>query len=120
MRDYYTTKAHVRVVTGQAGRWRTSIIHSCTAHFSSEAAAINDAARRALWSISNSFRDQIHGTDFSFVPSCVSSTEDAVVPMGDFHDSRVDILARVTATLNTDLESATAELDRKHEELQNA
>jgi hypothetical protein len=40
--------------------------------------------------------------------------------MGDFHDSRVDILARVTATLNTDLESATAELDRKHEELQNA
>jgi hypothetical protein len=40
--------------------------------------------------------------------------------MGDFRDSRVDILARVTAALNTDLEGATAELDRTHQELQNA
>jgi hypothetical protein len=31
----------------------------------------------------------------------------------------VDILARVTAALNTDPEGATAELDRTHEELQN-
>jgi hypothetical protein len=40
--------------------------------------------------------------------------------MGDFRDSRVDILARVTAALNTDLEGATAELDMTHRELQNA
>jgi peptidoglycan hydrolase CwlO-like protein len=40
--------------------------------------------------------------------------------MGDFQDSRVDILARVTAALNTDLEGATAELDMTHRELQNA
>jgi hypothetical protein len=40
--------------------------------------------------------------------------------MGDFRDSRVDILARVTIALNTDLEGTTAELDRTHEELQNA
>jgi hypothetical protein len=45
MRDYYTTKVHVRVTTGQAGRWRTHTIHPSTAHFASEAAAINDAAR---------------------------------------------------------------------------
>jgi multidrug resistance efflux pump len=32
----------------------------------------------------------------------------------------VDILARVTAALNTDLEGATAELDMTHRELQNA
>jgi hypothetical protein len=38
--------------------------------------------------------------------------------MGDFRGSRVDILARVTAALNTDLEGATAELDRTHQELQ--
>jgi peptidoglycan hydrolase CwlO-like protein len=43
-----------------------------------------------------------------------------MVPMGDFRDSRVDIVARVTAALNTDLEGATAELDRTHQELQNA
>jgi outer membrane protein TolC len=40
--------------------------------------------------------------------------------MGDFRDSRVDILARVIVALNTDLEGATAELDMTHRELQNA
>jgi hypothetical protein len=119
MRDYYTTVVHVRVATAQAGRWRTRTIHPCTAHFASEEAAINDAARRALWSISNTFRDRLEGTDFRFVPSRVSGTENTVVPMGDFRDSRVDILARVTAALNTDLEGATAELDT-HQDLQNA
>jgi hypothetical protein len=39
--------------------------------------------------------------------------------MGDFQDSRLDILARVTAALNTDLEGATTELDMTHRELQN-
>jgi hypothetical protein len=120
MRDYYITEVHVRVTTGQAGRWRTRTIHPSTAHFASEAAAINDAARRALWSVSNTFRDRIEGADFRFVPSRVSGTENTVVPMGDFRDSRVDILARVTAALNTDLEGATAELDMTHRELQNA
>jgi hypothetical protein len=43
-----------------------------------------------------------------------------MVPKGDFQDSRVDILARVTAALNTDLEGATTELDMTHRELQNA
>jgi hypothetical protein len=59
-----------------------------TAHFTSKAAAINHAARRALWSVSNIFRDRIHATNFRFVPSRVSGTEDTVVPMGDFRDSR--------------------------------
>jgi hypothetical protein len=40
--------------------------------------------------------------------------------MGDFRDNHVDILARVTAALNTHLEVATAELDMTHRELQNA
>jgi hypothetical protein len=69
MRDYYTTEVHVRVITAQAGRWRIRTIHPSTAHFASKAASINDAARRALWSISNTFRDRIEGTDFRFVPA---------------------------------------------------
>jgi hypothetical protein len=120
MRDYYTTEVHVRVTTGQAGKWRTRTIHPSTAHFTSEVAAINDAARRALWSVSNTFHDRIESTDFRFVPSRVSGTENTVVPMGDFRDSHVDILARVTTALNTNLEGATAELDMTHRELQNA
>jgi hypothetical protein len=105
---------------GQAGKWRARMIHPSTTHFTSEVAAINDAARRALWSVSNTFRDRIHGTNSRFVPSRVSGTEDTVVPRGDFRDSRVDILARGTAALNTDLEGATAKLDMAHRELQNA
>jgi hypothetical protein len=120
MRDYYTIEAHIRVVTGQAGRWTTCTMHSSTAHSSTEATAINDATRRALWSIGNSFCGQIHDTDFRFVSSRISGTVEIVVPMGDNHDSRVDILARVTAALNTNLEGAIAELDRTHMELQNA
>jgi hypothetical protein len=41
-----------------------------------------------------------------------------VIPAGG--DDRIDVLARVTAALNTDLEGATAEMDRYHEELQAA
>jgi hypothetical protein len=120
MRDYYTTEVHVRVTTRQAGRWRTRTIHPSTVHFTSEAAAINDAARRALWSASNTFRDRIEGTDFWFVPSRANGAENNVVPIGDFRDSRVDIHARVTVALNTDLEGVTTELDITHQELQNA
>jgi hypothetical protein len=120
MRDYYTIEAHIRVVIEQEGGWRTHTVHPSTKHFSSEVAAINDATRRALWSISNSFCGQIHHPYFRFVPSRISGTQETVVPMGDFCDSRVDILARVTAALNTDLEGATSELDRTYEELQNA
>jgi hypothetical protein len=120
MRDYYTTEAHVRVTTAQAVRWRTRTIHPSTAHFASEAAAVNDVAKRALWCVSNTFRDRIEGTNFRFVPSRVIDTENTVVPMSDFRESRVDILAMVTAALKTDLEGATAELGMTDRELQNA
>jgi hypothetical protein len=58
--------------------------------------------------------------DFRFVPSHISGSEETIVPVGDNRDGRFDILASVTATLNTDLEGATTELDMTHEELQNA
>jgi hypothetical protein len=48
----------------------------------------------------------------------VSGTEETVVLAGG--DDRIDVLARVTAALNTDLEGATTEMDRYHEELQAA
>jgi cell division protein FtsB len=39
-----------------------------------------------------------------------------VVPAGG--DDCIDVLAHVTTALNTDLEGATTEMDRYHEELQ--
>jgi hypothetical protein len=46
----------------------------------------------------------------------VSGSENTIVRAGG--DDRIDILAQVTAALNTDLEGATTEMDRYHEELQ--
>jgi hypothetical protein len=48
----------------------------------------------------------------------VSGSENTIVPDGG--DDHIDILARVTAALNTDLEGATTEMDRYHEKLQTA
>jgi hypothetical protein len=48
----------------------------------------------------------------------VSGSEETIVPAGG--DNCIDIMARVTTALNTDFEGATTELDRYHEELQNA
>jgi hypothetical protein len=48
----------------------------------------------------------------------VSGSQDTIVPAGG--DDRIDILARVTAALNTDLECAITEMNRYHEELQTA
>jgi hypothetical protein len=52
------------------------------------------------------------------VPRRASGIEETVVPAGG--DDRIDILERVTAALNTDLEGATTEMDRYHKELQAA
>jgi hypothetical protein len=58
----------------------------------------------------HTYRDQLHHSDFRHVPRRLSGTKETVVPAdGDCH---LDILARVTAALNTDLDGATAELDK--------
>jgi hypothetical protein len=99
MRDYYTTEVHIRVTIKRAKRWRSRSLHYSTAPFSTEAVIVNDVARRALWSINNSYRGQMYDTDFRFVPNHISGSEETVVPVGDNRDGRLDILARVTATL---------------------
>jgi hypothetical protein len=40
--------------------------------------------------------------------------------LGEDGEDRINILVRVTAALNTDLEGITAEFDRTHEKLQEA
>jgi hypothetical protein len=114
MRDYYTSRVYIRVPLNDTEGWRYRSSHHSTTHFSSNDAAVNDAARRALWSLCNAQRERLHGSKFRHVPCRVSGSEEIVVPVGG--DDRIDILARV----NTDLEGATTEMDRYHEELQAA
>jgi hypothetical protein len=53
MRDYYTSRVCIRVPLIDTNGWRNRSSHHSTAHFSIDEAAVNDAARRALWSLCN-------------------------------------------------------------------
>jgi hypothetical protein len=116
MRDYYTNWVYIRMPLNDTEGWRYRSSRHITAHFSSDYAAVNDAARRALWSLCNAKRARLFDSEYRHVPRRASGTEETIVPARG--DDRIDILARVTAALNTDLEGATTEMDRYHEELQ--
>jgi hypothetical protein len=118
MRDYYTSRVYIRMPLNDTDGWRYRSSHHSKAHFSSDNDAVNDAARRALWSLCNAKQERLHGSEYRHVPRRASGTEETIVPAGG--DDRIDVLARVTAALNTDLKGATAEMDRCHEELQAA
>jgi hypothetical protein len=118
MRDYYTSRVYIRMPVNDTDGWRYRSSHHSTTHFSLDDVAVNDAARRALWSLCNAKRERLYGSEYRHVPRRASGTEETIVPAGG--DDRIDILARVTAALNTDLEGATTKMDRYHEELQAA
>jgi hypothetical protein len=118
MRDYYTCRVYIRKPLNDTEGWRYRSSHHSTTKFSTDDAAVNDAARRALWSICNANRVQLFQSEYRHVPRRASGTEVTVVPAGG--NDRIDVLARVTAALNTDLEGATTEMNKYHEELQAA
>jgi hypothetical protein len=118
MRDYYTCRVYIRKPLNDTEGWRYRSSHHSMAQFSTDDAAVNDAARRALWSICNANWVQLFHSEYRHVPRRASGTEVTVVPAGG--NDRIDILARVTAALNTDLEGATTEINKYHEELQAA
>jgi hypothetical protein len=98
MRDYYTSRVYIRVPLNDTDGWRYRSSHHNTAHFSSNDATVNDAARRALWSLCNAQHEHLHGSEFRHVPRRVSGSEETVRPAGG--DDRIDVLACVTAALN--------------------
>jgi hypothetical protein len=48
MRDYYASRVYIRVPLIDTNGWRNRSSHHSTAHFSTDEAAVNDVARRAL------------------------------------------------------------------------
>jgi hypothetical protein len=91
MRDYYTSRVYIRVPLNDTDGWRYRSSHHSTTHFSSDNVAVNDVARRALWSFCNAQRERLHGSEFRHVPRSVSGSEKTVVPAGG--DDRIDVLA---------------------------
>jgi hypothetical protein len=118
MRDYYTCRVYIRKPLNDTEGWRYHSSHHSMAQFSTDDVAVNDATRRALWSICNANRVQLFHSEYRHVPCRASGTEVTVVPAGG--NDRIDVLARVTAALNIDLEGATTEMNKYHEELQAA
>jgi hypothetical protein len=110
MRDYYTSRVYIRRPLNDTEGWRYRSSHHSTAQFSTDDAAVNDAARRALWSICNANRVQLFHSEYRHVPRRASGTEVTLVPAGG--NDRIDVLARVTAALNTELEGATTEMNK--------
>jgi hypothetical protein len=59
MRDYYTSRVYIRMPLNDADGWRYS-----TTHFSLDDAAVNDAARRALWSLCNAKQARLFDSEY--------------------------------------------------------
>lgn len=118
MDDYYSTQVHIRERLATSRGLKTYRAHDSTTPHATYAAAVSDAARRALSALCFAHREELSTTVYRHLPRRVSGTEDTAVPLGEAGEDRINVLARVTAALNTDLDGATAELARTHEELQ--
>ena len=118
--DYYLTQVHIRGhLEGYQGM-KTLSAHDSSAPHSTYAASVSSAARRALWSVCHTHCQEMHTTEFRHVPRRTSGTEDTVVVLGDDGQDRLNILARVTVALNTDLEGVTTDYVKTHEKLRKA
>jgi hypothetical protein len=74
MRDYYTSRVYIRRPLNDTEGWRYRSSHHSMAQFSTDDAAVNDAARRALWSICNANRVQLFHSEYRHVPRRASGT----------------------------------------------
>jgi hypothetical protein len=88
--------------------------------YSAYAASVSDAAIRTLWSLSHTYRQQLHDTRFGHLPLRLSGGSQTSIVLGGAGEDRLNTLASVVAGLNTDLDSATLGLSRVHLELEDA
>jgi hypothetical protein len=117
---YYITRIHVRVMdTGDRG-FRNLSAHESLTPLSTYAASVSDAARRTLWSLSHTYRQQLQNTRFRHLPQRLRGGSQTNIVPGEAGEDRLNTLAGVVAGLNTDLDSATLDLYRVHLELENA
>jgi hypothetical protein len=117
---YYITHIHVRVMDGGDRGFRTLSAHESLTPLSTYAASVSDAARRTLWSLSHTYRQQLHNTRFRHLPLRLSGGSQTSIVPGGAGEDRLNTLAGVVAGLNTDLDSATLDLSRVHLELEDA
>ncbi|CAO2203322.1 unnamed protein product [Urochloa humidicola] len=116
--DYYLTRIHIRERRETSGGSRTASMHDSTVHLGTYAASVSEAARRALSALCYTHRLELSVTEYRHLPRRPSGGEQAYVVMGEAGEDRVSILARVSVALNTDLDNATTELAKTHDQLE--
>jgi hypothetical protein len=117
---YYITHIHVKVMDAGDRGFRTLFAHESLTPLSNYAALVSDAARWTLWSLSHTYRQQLHDTRFRHLPLRLSGGSQTSIVPGGAGEERLNTLAGVVAGLNTDLDSATLDLSRVHLELEDA
>ena len=109
----YRAQVHVRHDVGHGGGRYTYTLHEASAFHTTYRLAISDATRRALWSLRSRYCEELDNTDYRGIPQRVPGTENTTVKMaaaGEPGEVRLDLMARVTSWLNTDLEDTTNEM----------
>jgi hypothetical protein len=117
---YYITRIHVRVMDAGDRGFRTLSAHESLIPLSTYAASVSNAARRTLWSLSHTYRQQLQNTRFRHLPQRLRGESQTNIVPGEPGEDRLNTLAGVVAGLNTDLDSATLDLYSVHLELENA
>jgi hypothetical protein len=100
--------------------FRTLSAHESLTPLSTYAASVSDAARRTLWSLSHTYRQQLRDTKYKHLPLRLSGGSQTSIVPGGVGEDRLNTLAGVVAGLNNNLDSATLDLSRVHLELEDA
>ncbi|CAN6195140.1 unnamed protein product [Urochloa humidicola] len=118
--DYFITRVHLQERNGTPRGMKTSLMHDSTTPHGTYAASVSAAAKRALWFLCYEHRLELSVTEYRHLPRRPSGTEQSNVMLGNAGEDRINILARVVATLNTDHDNATTELSYTYHRLQDA
>jgi hypothetical protein len=94
--------------------FRTLSAHESLTPLSTYAASDSDAARRTLWSLSHTYRQQLNNMKYRHLPLYIRGESETSIVPGGAEEDRLNTLAGVVAGLNTDLDSATLDLSRVH------
>jgi hypothetical protein len=100
--------------------FRTLSAHESLMPLSTYAASVSDATRRTLWSLSHTYRQQLHKMKYRHLPLRIRGESLTSIVLGGAGEDRLNTLPGVVAGLNTNLDSATLDLSRVHLELEDA
>ena len=101
---YYITRGLTRVMDAGDRGFRTLSTHESLRSLSTYDVLVSNAARRALWSLSHTYRQQLHDTKYIHLPLRLRGESQTSVVLGEAGEDRLNTLVGVVAGLNTDLD----------------